>query len=154
MSEAARPGTATSTLSIEAGIAKDFGPCECCGDMSRKITGFVYRGDAAIAAYFVEWTLGQVDRHGAHFDLIIGLWGEGARPGDRQAVSVEFQRTAEGPGFMVIDSTDRPFSSSDLVERGLRRDEVLGTALAKEAFEVIDTIWLQDDRVAEIRGPG
>jgi hypothetical protein len=26
------------------------------------------------AAYFVHWTLGQVPKHGAHIDLIIGEW--------------------------------------------------------------------------------
>lgn len=145
---------ATSTLAIEAGTVKDFGPCECCGDNSRKVTGFVYRGDVAEAAYFVEWTLGQVGRHGAHFDLILGRWGEGATSSDRHAVSVEFRRTDKGLGFMVIDATDREVSRNELVERGLRRDEVVGTALATEAFDIIDTIWLKDERIAEIRGPG
>ena len=34
--------------------------------------------------------------------------------------------------------------------KALRRDEVMGTALADEVFALVDEIWLQDDRIAEI----
>jgi hypothetical protein len=40
--------------------------------------GLVYRGADPTAAYFVYWTAGDVDSHGAHFDLIVGRWGERA----------------------------------------------------------------------------
>jgi len=63
-------------LSIEPAESRDFGPCPCCGDMSRSVWGYVYSGDAAYAAYFVHWTLGQVSKHGAHIDLIVGRWGK------------------------------------------------------------------------------
>ena len=145
---------AIAALTIEPGTVKDFGPCACCGDNSRKVSGFVYRGDAAEAMYFVEWTQGQIDRHGAHIDLILGQWGEGATSENRHAVAIAFRRTEKGPGFMVIDATDRQVSRNALVQRGLRREEVVGTTLAAAAFDIIDTIWLQDERIAEIRGPG
>jgi hypothetical protein len=97
-----------------------------------------------------QWTLGQIDRHDANLDLIIGKWGEGTTPGDRYVVSLEFQRTDHGPVFTVTDSAHRPAASSDLVGRALLRSEVIGTPLAPIAFEMVDTIWLQDKRIAEI----
>jgi len=133
---------------------KDFGPCACCGDNSRKVWGLVHRGAAGEAAYFVEWTMGQIARHGAHFDLVLGKWGDGTTREDRYAVSLEFQRTEQGPAFIIIDATDRDVGRDDLVRRGLRRDEVIGTEVAKQAFDIIDAIWLQDARIEEIRRAG
>ena len=137
-------------LSIEVSGSNDFGACECCGSNSRTVWGFVQRGDATDAAYFVQWTLGQVERHGANFDLIMGRWGDAADSKERYVVSMELHRTPQGPTFTVIDSFNRPATRSDLVGKALARDEVIGTPLAKQAFELIDAIWLQDARIAEI----
>jgi len=137
-------------LSIEVSGSNDVGPCECCGAKSRTVWGFVHRGAVIQAVYFVQWTLGQVERHGANFDLIIGQWGDNTTSRDRCAVSMEFHRTSDGPSFTVIDSVDRPAASSDLVGKALARDEVVGTPLATRAFELVDAIWLQDTRIAEI----
>lgn len=64
-------------LKIEPIASKDFGPCSCCGDTSRSVWGYVHGMYDPCAAYFVHWTLGQVPKHGAHIDLIIGEWGDG-----------------------------------------------------------------------------
>jgi hypothetical protein len=55
---------------------------------------------------------------------------------------------------MVIDATERPIAGGELVGRALRREEVIDTPLAKQAFDIIDAIWLQDQRIEEIRGAG
>jgi hypothetical protein len=141
-----------SELRIEPSGSKDFGPCNCCGGSSRRVWGYVHDSGGAAAVYFVQWTLGHVDRHGATFDLIIGKWGEGAQRSDRCSVSLEFRRTDRGPAFMVIDSGNRPVASSDLVGRSLARVEVIGTPLAEVAFSIVDAVWLQDERIAEVAG--
>lgn len=86
---------------------------------------------------------------GAHVDLIIGRWGEGAESADRSAVSLIFH---PAPGVRVIDASERSIARHALVGRGLRRDEVIGTPLARDVFALIDAIWLQDDRIAEVSG--
>ena len=68
----------------------EFGPCPDCGERTKRVWGYVYRLDAAIATYFVEWTPAHPQRD-AVFDLIIGTWGDGSTPNDRQAVSVAFK---------------------------------------------------------------
>jgi hypothetical protein len=141
-----------SELTIELSGSKDLGPCECCGGDSRTVWGFVHSRRGPEAAYFVQWTLGHVDQHGANFDLIVGKWGTGADRADRCAVSLEFRRTEQDPSFMVIDSASRPVATSDLVGRSLARSEVIGSPLAKTAFDIVDAIWLQDKRIAEIVG--
>jgi hypothetical protein len=129
--------------------------CDCCGRQSRTVTGFVYRDDHAAAAYFVQWTVGAVDSHGANFDLIVGRWGEGATSSDRSAVALEFRRSPDGPAFMVVDASSRPAGQSELAGRALSREAVIGTPLARIAFDIVDAVWLHDGRIKEIVGdPG
>jgi hypothetical protein len=118
--------------------------------MTRRVWGFVHRADSTEAAYFVQWTPGSVDKHGAHFDLIIGHWGEGSTPSERTAVSLAFQRSATGPGFTVIDAPGRDFAESQLVGKALRRAEVLNAPIGAQAFAIVDAIWLNDARIAEL----
>jgi hypothetical protein len=135
---------------LETAGTSDYGPCECCGHMSRKVWGYLHRGAATEAAYFVHWTLGRVAEHGAHFDLVLGKWGDGATASDRFAVSLEFRRTPTGPSFMVIDSNERPVAKSGLATRALRRDDVVGTPVAQAVFALVDTIWTTDKRITEL----
>jgi len=128
--------------------------CECCGQQSRTVSGFVYVGEDAAAAYFVQWTVGGVESHGANFDLIIGKWGEGATARGRSSVALEFRRTDKGPSFKVIDAATRPVGRSDLAGSVLPREAVVGTPIAKVAFEMVDAVWLQDGRIREIVGAG
>jgi hypothetical protein len=141
-----------SHFTLEPGEINDFGPCDCCGHNSRTVQGFVYRHGDAYAIYYVHWTVGGVSEHGAHFDLVLGEFGDGIPARARFAVSLEFRRAESGPAFMVIDATTRPISKSELVGRALSRSEVVGTPIAKEAFDVIDAVWLQDERISEISG--
>lgn len=141
-----------SELTIEQGNSSDYGPCSCCGDMSRSVWGYVHAGNDTQAAYFVHWTLHQVYKHGAHFDLIIGRWGDGTSAKDRSAVSLEYRITEKGPFLSVIDAHGRRHADSTLVKRALRRDDVIGKPLAKTVFAICDEIFLQDDRIAELHG--
>ena len=139
-------------ITLEPTGSSDFERCECCGQNSRTVWGLARRDGGAQATYFVHWTLGKVADDGAHFDLILGRWGDSATKADRYAVSLEYRRTEQGPAFMVIDATERPIAHNELVGRALRRNEVIGTAMATQAFELVDAIWLKDRRISEVTG--
>jgi len=109
----------------------------------------VHRENHTEAAYFVHWPLGKVAEKGAHIDLILGPWGEGTERADRYAVSLEFR---QGFGVRVIDAGVRNIARHSLVGRGLPREDVIMTPLAQEVFEIIDAIWLDDKRIAEVTG--
>lgn len=104
---------------------------------------------AAHAAYFVHWTLGKVADRGARLDLVLGRWGRDTTGADRYAVSLEYRRTDRGPAFMVVDAT-----TNELAGRALRRDQVIGTALASQVFGLVDAIWLHDRRISEVSVDG
>ncbi len=136
-------------LRVEPQTSND-GHCDCCGDTTRTVNGFISTPEATVAAYFVSWTVGAVASHGANFDFIIGSWGERASPDDRAAVALELRIIEGRPQFMVRDAAGRPVASSDLVARALRRTEVIDTPLAQQVFDLVDAVWVQDPRIAEV----
>ncbi len=137
-------------LTIETSGEKSFGPCDCCGQMTQRVWGFVYEADAALAAYFVEWTPGH-EASSAIFDLIIGAWGDGTNRVGRKAVSLEFRKLESGPAFMVIDAKTRPTANSALISEALSREGVLGTPVANEVYRVSDAVYLEEPRLAWLR---
>jgi hypothetical protein len=137
-------------LEVDAKNQKELGPCPHCGHKTSRVWGYVYQSDAAVAAYFVEWTPSHSEKD-ATFDLIVGEWGEDAHADDRQAVSVAFRVLESGPSFMVQDAAERPIGSSSLVSAALNRDAVVGTPFAEAVFAVCDLIYLADPRIEELR---
>lgn len=140
-------------LEIHDGDERTFGPCDCCGNLTRRVWGYVNEREAAIAAYFVEWTPGHPEQ-AANFDLIVGRWGDDAVPTERSAVAVAFRLHDLRPQFMVVNAADRPVSASPLVGHVLSREEVIGSELATEVFEICDLILLRDPRISILRGEG
>lgn len=142
--------TAPLTLRINPEDQKSFGPCECCGEMTSRVWGYVNRLEEGVASYFVEWTPGHEDGH-TNFDLIVGKWGDGQDSSSRQAISLEFRKLPTGPAFMVIDATSRPVCRSTLISKALRREDVIGTPIASDVFALCDVIFLSDSRLDHLR---
>jgi hypothetical protein len=82
--------------------------------------------------------------------VIIGAWGDDGANDRRQGVSLIYGAEF---GFSVIDAGGRPFDNGGLFGRALKREEVIGTPLAARFFKIIDAIWLQDERIADITLP-
>ena len=123
--------------------------CADCKLESRRVWGYVSDDlNSAIAVYYVTWTPANPS-HAPHFDLIVGAWGDTATPADRCVASLELHNFDDGPGFVVVDAVSDTFTK--IAKKALVRDEVVGTALAKQLFGLIDAIWTQDPRVAEMR---
>jgi len=140
------------SIIVEPTSSKDHCPCQCCGNISRTVWGFLHENQATIAAYYVQWTLGRLD-HDPNFDFIIGQWGEQSTPNDRSVVAAACRFFPTGPQFMIIDAASRPISKrGSLAARSLQRDQVIGTPLAKTIFTLIDSLWLGDTRIAELTG--
>lgn len=133
-------------LLVEPGGERVSGPCSCCGQPTKVVSGFVYRDGAAHAAYLVRWTPGR-PQEGADFDLVVGPWGDGTGPADRAVVALRFDRGAAGPGFRVVDASG---GKEAVAARALRRNEVIGTPSAADAFAVVDALCLNDPRLAEL----
>ncbi|HMG17917.1 MAG TPA: hypothetical protein VK573_04270, partial [Gemmatimonadales bacterium] len=72
---------------------------------------------------------------------------------DRVAVALQFRRTEQGPSFMVVDAGNRPTArAGSLAGTALARDQVLGSPWEQQAYDVVDAVWLNDERIREIVG--
>ncbi|MGL4239219.1 hypothetical protein [Tabrizicola sp.] len=125
------------------------GFCDCCGNQTRTVWGFVHKSGRTVASYFVQWTVGKsIEDHPANFDLIYGSWGEGTTKCDRSAVSLIHFENAGVPGVSVVDTTNRPAATSELVGSALTRHDVIGTPMAQEVFAIFDAVMVQDPRLS------
>jgi hypothetical protein len=137
-------------LTINPDDQRVFGPCNCCGNMTQRVWGYVSQGEATVAAYFVEWTPGHIEQE-ANFDLILGKWGPESTSDDRKGVALAFRRLQNGPTFMVINATDRSIATSSLISEALAREQVIGKPIANLVFALCDSIFLQDHRISTLR---
>ena len=124
--------------------------CECCGKISKIICGDVSIPDKILAIYYVQWIVGSAE-HLPNIDLILGRWGDDADPGERVLISLVYDPGPDGGGFTIVDSEARPANSRELCGRALKREEVIGTPFAQEAFQLVDAIWLGDPRIGEVK---
>lgn len=131
---------------------KEFGPCECCGNMTHRVWGWIYADESARAAYYVEWTPHSPVIE-ANFDLIIGRWGDDTPANDRVSIALEFRKLETGPAFRVIDARNRTYAKSELVGRALDREAVLQSESRDEVFACCDVIYAEDPRLEVLRSP-
>jgi len=114
------------------------------------VWGYVHEGERTVAAYFVHWTVGSPD-HFPNIDFLFGSWGND-EVNDRVLTSWVYNPHENS--FMVIDSGARPAAKSTLCSHALRREEVLAApGLKGLASRCLDAVWLQDERVRELRAP-
>jgi len=135
-------------LTIEPDGSNDYGPCKCCGNMSRTVWGYIHRDGEMAAVYYVHWTLGRID-HGARVELIMGRWGDDSSADDRSAVAIACRVQAGEPQFMIRDAEAK---QDELATHALRRDQIVGTPMSAEIFEMVDAIWLDEKRIGELGG--
>lgn len=126
------------------------GTCSCCGRSSKTIWGDLSVNEGTLALYFVQWTVGAAE-HPPNIDLVIGPWGEGTSADDRVLVSLLFHPSSGGGSFMVIDSEGRRADDRSICKRAMKRVEVVGTLLAAEAFALVDSLWLSEPRIDEVK---
>ncbi len=137
----------THPLSVEP-TGERHGHCDCCGNATSTVWGYVHNRERTVAAYFVQWTVGSAE-HMPNFDFLIGTWGNDA-VSDRVLSSWLFDPSNNS--FMITDAKCRPAANSQLCSHALSREETLALPdLKAVASGCLDAVWLQDPRLAEVR---
>lgn len=126
------------------------GYCDCCGKQSKTVWGDLADSSGTRAVYFVQWTVNEPG-HMPNFDFVLGPWGDGTAPSDRVLVSLLYQPRSGGGSFMVASGKGRRADDRSLCGRALERADVIGTQLAYETFSLVDSLWLTEPRIEEIR---
>lgn len=126
------------------------GHCDCCGKHSKTIWGNLEDSSGTKAVYFVQWTVND-PTHMPCFDMVFGPWGDGTVPSDRVLVSLLYQPRPGGGSFMVASGKGRRADDRKLCGQALERADVIGTPLANGVFALVDSLWLTEPRIEEIR---
>jgi hypothetical protein len=140
---------------VEPTLHKSHGPCPHCGGEEQTVWGNVYAPSQQRAVYYVRWTAGR-RRENITFLVSVGSWTSD-NPSDRRSVGLACRLRRGWPGFMVIDAARTPWGlngDTTVLGRMLPRDEVIGTQLAAEVFQVVDAVIVQDPRVREFLRSG
>ena len=120
--------------------------CECCGDVSHTVWGWVHDSpNSTRACYGAGWVEGHEDKV-IRMTLSFGLWGAGTTADDRKAVAVDV-RLRDGAVAMVI-ADDALFDHPHLFGRLLSRDEALADSSLADLWDAADAIVENDPRVA------
>jgi hypothetical protein len=133
-----------SDYRIEPGSLSS-GTCDCCGERSTSLTGFVYRDESERAVYYLRWTVGKPD-DGAVLAIAIGAWTGDAPPSQRACVGLECQLVDGAPAFRVIDAVDTPWGDVAVLGKKLTRAQALASPLSKEAFAIVDRLVADEIR--------
>ena len=140
-------------LTIECGPAKVGGVCDCCGGMTTTLTRFVHKDGDAHAVYLAKFS----DNHPEHVaGLVIGLgeWGSDTVPSNRVAFAMSLQVCDEEWEVSVVDGTSSGWSNTQFLGRLLSRAEALSHPLLADAFQITDSIVVDDNVIASYFGRG
>jgi hypothetical protein len=132
-------GDNNDDLRVEVLEIKDLLRDGDCESDARLAKGQVWVGDFVHATFQAHWPLGQSPHPGV-IDLVLGDHENGAGPDRRIGVSVAY-RNEDGQGELsIIDATGRSFAVPENLGKALRRAEVAGTPLVREAFDLASCI--------------
>ncbi len=122
--------------------------CDCCGNVTVRLTRFVYNDGDARAVYYASFTPGHEEKRLSGL-IGIGEWGEDARPEDR--VAFPFQIWTNRDNFQVglTNAADSPWSDVKFLGRVLDRDEALLHPWIKEVFHVTDHMVSDDVAITD-----
>jgi hypothetical protein len=120
------------------------GTCPCCGSDTACTLGEVVQDGNQVAKYLVKWTVGNPTHD---MGWLLSL----REPGSNRSVSVSLGYSFEHRAFMVHHVRDYSWDADDPAGYGeiLDRDQVIGTPLAKQVFDLVDDIWLSDPYVLD-----
>jgi hypothetical protein len=121
--------------------------CECCGNISVRLTRFVYRDGDAHAVYYARYTRGHDD--GKRLNGLIGLgeWGEGSSPDGRVAFAFEIRTDHDNFKVGLVDAADSPWSHVTFLGRILDREEALKHQCIDEVFHLTDHMVTDDPEI-------
>ena len=143
-----------SELAIELGSLRELPACPCCGKKALHAVGSVLFSDDKRAEYLIAWHPGEAEEDALWLFRFADEWDHEGPLGESEAVLLRCGIVDGKFGFGIVDA-DCDFARS--IASGaklLPRSAVAGTEFAREIFESVDYIWLNDDRIKEITERG
>ena len=122
--------------------------CECCGNITTRLTRFVYQNGDAFGVYYVLFTEGHEDK--VAYSLIgLGEWGKGGEPEMRMAFAVNIWDNDDNWAVTVTDKEESPWSHVEFLGKIVNREEALKHPWIKDVYHITDHIVAEDKPVIE-----
>jgi hypothetical protein len=135
--------------SLELGDDSESGACASCDKPVAHTRGSVQYRDAMCLEYLIAWHRDEPTEPSAWCHVIADEWADPASP--RSVVYFSYGLVEDGHAAFTVKDADCDFVRAMFPgHRYVARNEVMGTQMAEELFQITDFIWLNDDRVAPI----
>jgi hypothetical protein len=121
-------------------------PCADCGAAATRVAGDVLADGTVRAVYRMTWVESHPERR-AHLAIGLGSWDQRASRADRHLIELQVWHRDRYPSLTVIDSPSHREFVDNVLGIGLRRDQVVGTPVGRELFEITDQVMFHDPRV-------
>lgn len=113
--------------------------CDCCGNTSNTVTGFIYNDDFAHGVYFGRWTDGHLPKE-IKLTICIGEWGEGSNPNNRDSINLRIRGKEEGFRMMITDSIESPWKENSILGNFMDRQEALNSKYKTEFLRIAEKV--------------
>ncbi|MBB6251505.1 hypothetical protein [Nitrospirillum iridis] len=125
--------------------------CDCCGNVSVRLTRFVYRDGDAYAVCYAQFTKDHPEKRLSGI-ISLGEWGDDVPPEDR--VAFPFQIWTDKHNFQVglVNANSSPWRHVTLMGRILDRDEALKHPWLSEVFHITDHMVADDPQITGFFG--
>jgi len=122
--------------------------CECCGNITTRLTRFVYQDGDAFAVYYALFTNGHEEK--IVYSLIgLGEWGEKGVPSLRKAFPVKIWDNKNEWAVTVTDRDESPWGHVEFLGQILDRKGALSHPWIKDVFHITDHIVREDKPVID-----
>ncbi|MGI9650693.1 hypothetical protein [Chryseobacterium sp. RLHN22] len=117
--------------------------CDCCGNITIKLTRFVYENDSAFAIYYVRFTKDHDDFLGL---ISLGDWGTDEIPSNRTSFLFKLWVDKENWNVSILDGNESPWNS-EILGKLLQREEALKHPWIKDVFHITDHMVEEDQEL-------
>lgn len=121
--------------------------CDCCGNVTMRLTRFVYRDKNAYAVYYAQYTAGH-DKKQVSALIGLGEWGEGSSPAERVAFPLQIWTGDHDFKVGLVDAEDSPWSQVTFLGKILDRAVALKHPWIGEVFHITDHMVTDDKEIA------
>lgn len=125
--------------------------CECCGNVTVRLTRFVYRNGDAYAVYYAQWTAAHGEKRLSGL-ISLGKWGEDGAPEQRLAFPFQISTDAENFKVGLVNAADSPWNHVTFLGRILNREEALKHEWIAEVFHITDHMVTDDPEITKYFG--
>ena len=122
--------------------------CECCGNITVRLTRFVHLDGNAHAIYYALFTKEHPEKQLSGL-ISLGDWGEEASPDNRVAFPFRIWTHNNEYEVGLVDAKDSPWSHATFLGKILNRDEALKHEWLSEVFHITDHMVSDDIQVTQ-----